>query len=114
MSNNLFRFPKNSRIPTGATHLLLLMQQKFWFEEGADSRIGRVIASVPLTSDSAQLGKSLFRRKIEEKRQFYRNVVIRSEPLRNAEESDNATMDTVQAEMASPELLVEIHMTAAP
>ena len=94
-----FRFPEKSRIPKGATHLLLLMQQKFWFEEGADSRIGRVIASVPITSESAQLGKSLFRRKIEKERQFYRNLVIRSEPLQEAEASDNASLVADQPEM---------------
>ncbi|MDP7498181.1 MAG: hypothetical protein QGH50_01920, partial [SAR324 cluster bacterium] len=41
-------FPEQYRIPFGATHILLLTQQKFWFEEDAERKIGKVIASVPL------------------------------------------------------------------
>jgi hypothetical protein len=43
-----YTFTEKQRIPIGATHLLLLTQRKFWFEEDAERKIGKVIASVPL------------------------------------------------------------------
>jgi len=41
-------FPEQCRIPFGATHILLFIKRKFWFEEDAERKIGKVIASVPL------------------------------------------------------------------
>ena len=43
-----YTIPDRSRIPKGATHLLVLRQQKLWFQKTVDRRQGRVLASVPI------------------------------------------------------------------
>ncbi len=43
-----YSIPERSRIPKGATHLLVFRQQKLWFQKTVDRRQGRVLASVPI------------------------------------------------------------------
>lgn len=46
-----YTIPEGSRIPEGATHLLVLRQQKLWFQKTVDRRQGRVLASVPIVPE---------------------------------------------------------------
>ncbi|MEK9859818.1 MAG: hypothetical protein VW809_16955, partial [Deltaproteobacteria bacterium] len=50
-----YTFTEKQRIPMGATHLLLLTQRKFWFEEDAERKIGKVIASVPIDKTNVEV-----------------------------------------------------------
>ena len=43
--------PERTRIPEGATHLLVLRQQKLWFQTTVDRKQGRVLAAVPVFPD---------------------------------------------------------------
>ena len=52
------KFTEKQRIPIGATHLLLLSQRKFWFEEDAERKIGKVIASVPIDKTNFEVVES--------------------------------------------------------
>ncbi len=53
-----YTFTEKQRIPIGATHLLLLSQRKFWFEEDAERKIGKVIASVPIDKTNVEVVES--------------------------------------------------------
>ncbi len=53
-----YTFTEKQRIPMGATHLLLLSQRKFWFEEDAERKIGKVIASVPIDKTNVEVDES--------------------------------------------------------
>lgn len=48
----VYRFPDKTAVPEGASHLLVSTQQKYWFEDNTERRIGRVVASAPLKKDA--------------------------------------------------------------
>ncbi|MDP6729877.1 MAG: hypothetical protein QF675_07875, partial [SAR324 cluster bacterium] len=61
-----YTFTDKQRIPIGATHLLLLTQRKFWFEEDAERKIGKVIASVPINKINVEVVASEVAERSEE------------------------------------------------
>jgi len=84
-----YKFPENTIVPKGATHILVYTQKKFWFQDDAERRLKGPIANVSVMDPAGSKKKEKVLVNIKEGLKNFSLSKFKKQEESSAEEIDN-------------------------